>query len=1075
MKTKYVKVLTLLLVFLVQLTYAQNKMVSGTITDDSGLPLPGVNVIKKGSSSGTQSDFDGKYAVKVTPGDILHFSFVGFTNQEITISNQSIINIQMEQDTAELDEVVITSQGIKREKKAIGYAVSVVKSEQIENRPEADIARVLNGKVAGVSIVGTGGLAGSGTNFVIRGNSSINQNNQALFVVDGVPFNTASNTQGTDETGFINGTGATSSRFLDIDPNNIASLNVLKGLSATVLYGEAGRNGVILITTKNGGTQLKEKKFEATLNQSVFFSKISGLPDYQNTYGQGGDNSVNPGFVGNWGDRFDRNLTVRHPYNQQDFATIFPQFQGVNIPYQPFENNVKDFFRTGLGKSTSLNLSKSSEKASINASVGHTNEDGFVPGNNIQRLNFGLGGTMKLDNKFLITGSMNFSRTNFRTPPVAAANGTNAVSIFRRTLFVPRNLDLNGLPYQNPIDGSSVYYRTDQEHPNWLIDNSRFSQGVNRFFNSFSTIYSINDNLSLTYRFGLDTYSENQEYYINKGGVSSLQAQLGYLRTTSATNSIWDHSAILRLKAVDITEKIGLGGQVGINLRRDNYKQTGLVSTDQVVFNFIDHSNFASQTNDDPLGADLDFKTEKNVIGLYGQLQFDYEKYIYLTLAARNDWGSTVEKENQTLFYPSVNMSFVPTSAFPSLQSETLNFLKFRFGYGTSAGYPDPYLTRQTLELETAQFTPPNESAINTNSSNFIFPNADLRPELHREFELGLETNMWKNRITFDGSIYKRISKDQILNRDLDPSTGYTETFINAGEIENEGIEISLSIAPFKGNKGFQWNNQNIFTAYETTVIDLPDDIDQILYNGFSNIGNIAKEGEPLGAILGNFAIKDADGNFIINPNSGNIINSNTIGQDDKVIGDPNPDWKYTSINSFSYKGVNLSVQLEYTHGGDFYSTTIGNLLRRGVTKDTEQREGTFVIPGVLGDPATGIPLRDSSGNTIPNTIQQGANEIYFLNFVDPNDQQIFDASIFRIRELSLGYSVPQRFLENTPIGSISLSVFGQNVFFWAPNVPKYTNFDPETLSTGVGNGQGLDFQTTPNSRKFGFGMKLTF
>ena len=1057
---------------------SQEKTITGTVLDQSGIPLPGVNIVVDGTTNGTQSDFDGNYSITANVGQTLIYTYLGQRTERRQIGAQNVINIQMEEDAEALEEVVVTAQGIRREKKALGYAITTLDEDAVESRPEADIARVLSGKVAGVNVVGTGGLAGSGTNITIRGNVSITGNNQPLFVVNGIPFNTNTNAESNVTTG--NGSVSASSRFLDIDPNNIANISILKGLSATVLYGDAGRNGVVLITTKTTQSSDIEKGLEINFNQSVFVNQIANLPEYQNTYGQGGDNSVNVGFVGNWGGRFDGNFIVNHPYNQGMFASSFPEYQGVTIPYVPVKDNIKDFFRKGVGITTSINAAKSTEDASYNINFGHTDEDGFVPGNNVKRISFGLGGSMKLANNITISGSFNFTSSDFTTPPVSADNGTGNFSIFTRTLFIPRNFDLNNLPYQDPVTGASVYYRTDQENPLWLVHNSQESVLANRFFNSISTTYDINDNLALTYRVGLDTYTEKQQFYINKGGVSSLLAQNGFLKTTSGTNTIWDHSLILALKNIQLSDKLGLNGTVGFNANSERYDKFGVVSTGQVVFGFVDHNNFTTQSNTDPLGSSLDFVQTENTLGIYGQLQFDYGNSLYLTLAGRNDWSSTIEQANRSLFYPSASLAFVPTSALPDLQSDFLNFLKIRFGYGTSAGFPSPYNTRNILALGTALFTDRGGRVVNVNSSSAlqtgldVFPNPDLKAELHREFELGLEANLLQNRITLETSVFKRDSKDQILSKILDPSTGFDRTTINAGQINTKGLEIDLGITPFRNPEGFSWNSNWVFFASESEVVDLPGG-DDVFISGFGNLGNYAVEGQPLGVIKGSYALRDDEGNLLINPTTGNIFDSSAVGLDDEIIGDPNPDWKVTSINTFSYKSLSLSAQMEYTHGGDFTSNTIANLLRRGVTRDTEDREGTFVIPGFYADPSTGEVLLDNNGNKIPNVIQQGANEVYFLNYLDPSGQQMFDGSVWRLREVSLTYALPRKLLENSFIGSLSFSVLGQNLWYWAPNVPKYTNFDPEVISTGVGNGLGLDFQTTPTSKKYGFSIKATF
>ena len=1074
MRTKFSEILTLILVFVVHFTFAQEKSISGTITDDKGLPLPGVNIVVKGSSTGTQSDFDGNYSIQTAKGNILSFSYLGFKTQDITVGDSNTINIQLYADASELEEVVVTAQGISRQKKSLGYAVTTLKSDAVESRPEADIGRVLSGKISGVNVVSTGGVAGSGTNINIRGNVSITGNNQPLFVVNGIPFNSSTNAESNVTTG--NGSVSASSRFLDIDPNSITDISVLKGLSATVLYGDAGRNGVILVTTKTGSTALVNKGFEVTLNQSVFVNEIANLPDYQNSYGQGGDDKINQGFIGTWGARFDGVSTHPHHYNVARLASSFPEYQGVDVIYQPYKNNISGFLREGFGTTTSLNVSKSTEDISYNVNFGHTDEDGYVPGNNITRTNFGIGGTVKLSNKMKVNASFNFATSDFTTPPISANGGSGNFSVFQRLLFLPRSFDLNGLPFQDPITGANVFYRTDLENPRWLANNAKESIINNRFYNSINTSYDLNDHLTLSYRLGFDTYTEKQQFHVNKGGVTGLLAQRGFLRTTSGTNNVWDHSLILNIKNIALSEKIGLNGTLGFNANSQTFDKFGIVSTQQVVYGFIDHSNFDTQSNVDPLGASLDFRNKRNTLGLYGQFQFDYEDYLYLTLSGRNDWSSTIEKDNRTLFYPSTSLAFVPTSAFPSLKSSALSFLKLRFGYGTSAGFPGVYNTRATLGQTTNAFTTRDGTKVNTNSNSRFFPNANLKAELHREYELGVETRLLNNRVNLEVSVYQRDSKDQILQNTLDSSTGFNATFINAGQIETQGIEIDLGLTPIKSatDDGFNWTSNYSFSASENEVKELPGGND-IFIAGFTNQGNYAIEGEPLGVIRGSYAVRDNEGNFLIDPATGKVFESSTSGLPDRIIGDPNPDWKMTTINTFSYKGFSLSGQVEYTHGGDFSSSTIESLLRRGVTKDTEDRNGTTVVAGVLGDPQTGQPLLDSSGNKIPNQIQISTNDSYFLNVLDPAEQTIFDGSVVRLREVSLSYGLPKKFLDNTPLGSLSFTILGQNLWYWAPNVPKYTNFDPEVISTGVGNGAGLDLLTAPSSKKYGFSIKATF
>ncbi|MBT3546730.1 MAG: TonB-dependent receptor plug domain-containing protein, partial [Flavobacterium sp.] len=420
MKTKFKGVLTLLLALIVQISFAQEKTVSGTVSDNTG-SLPGVSVIIKGTSTGAETDFDGKYSIKATSGDVLVFNYLGYKTVEKTVGSANVIDVTLVEGGEVLDEIIVTAQGIKREKKALGYAVSEVKSEQLEQRSEGDIGRLLSGKASGVNIQSQSGVSGSGTSILIRGMSSFSGSNQPLFVVDGVPFSSDTNAQGN----FVDGNNG-SSRFLDIDPNNIESVNVLKGLAAATLYGTQGRNGVILITTKSGSSGRSANKQEITVSSSVFFNEIASAANYQNEYGGGFDQAFG-WFFSNWGPKFERDGpggwgsssafdsagTLAHPYSTASPVTgvpqAFPEFAGARYDWRPY-NSVGDFFRTGVVRSNNINIRSSSEDGKINYNInyGSLDDEGFTPGNTVGRNTLSIGGNAKLSNKFTVSGTMNY-------------------------------------------------------------------------------------------------------------------------------------------------------------------------------------------------------------------------------------------------------------------------------------------------------------------------------------------------------------------------------------------------------------------------------------------------------------------------------------------------------------------------------------------------------------------------------------------------------------------------------------------------------------------------------------------
>lgn len=1062
--------------------FSQGKKISGTVTDQSGLPLPGATVLVKDTTNGTSTDFDGNYSINANQGETLVISFVGYTTKEVVIGASNTIDVQLNESAEALDEVIVTAQGIKREKKALGYAVTTVGSEELEQKPEGDVARVLNGKSAGVQIVQQNGLSGSGTNIIIRGLSSFSSSNQALFIVDGVPFSTDTNSSGRqgDRNDFVNGNNG-SSRFLDLDPNSIESISVLKGLAASTLYGSEGRNGVILITTKAGtaGSNAK-KKTDITIGTSYFATDIASLPDYQNAYGNGFDQAFG-WFFSNWGPSFnkdgvagwgnspaiDANGTLPHPYSTASPATgipqAFPEFQGVRYQWKPY-NSVKDFFRTGGASSISINVKGISDDANIsyNVNYGHLDDKGFTPGNTLTRNTLGIGGQAKLDNKITVKGALNFADTKFISPPVALSQGNGATgtgsSIFGDLWFTPRSIDIQGLPYQNPITGGSVYYRQDNtiQHPLWTLNNSQTSQITDRVFGNTSINYEINKNLNITYRVGLDIYNEDNINYQNKGGINSNSGDVrlasGIYETWINKNTIWDHNISLT-GDYSLSEKIGLTFNLGGTTRREVFKQSGTASDGQQVFGVLKHFNFLNQN-------EIESFAERNIDGIYGQAELDYDNFLFLTVAGRNDWVSNFASQNRSVFYPSTSISFLPTAVFEEIKSQNgINYLKLRLGYGTSANFGDlGYPIANTLFLDTSDFQNGGVNVV-SNTTGQILGNPNLKPELLKEYEAGLEGRFFDNRINLDLSVYKRITEDLIISRPLDPATGYSSTRTNVGEIQNKGLELDLGYDIIRNdNDGFNWTANLNFNTYKSEVTDLGLDTELVVYSGFSNLGNAAIEGEPLGVIYGTRVQRDANGTPVIGSDGFYVQDS-----EDGIIGDPNPDWVTNVRNSFSYKNFTLGFQFNYTHGGDIYSSTIATLLGRGLITETIDRENTYIIPGV-----------DANGN--PNNVQINNSDYYFSNVLfGPSELQVYDASTIRLQEASLSYSLPNKHLEKTPFGSLSLTVSGSNLWYRAINTPKGAKLDPNTSGTGIGNGFGFDYLNGPSARRYGFSLKATF
>ncbi|MDE0470603.1 MAG: SusC/RagA family TonB-linked outer membrane protein, partial [Ekhidna sp.] len=904
---------------------------------------------------------------------------MGFETQEGEVGSRTTIDITMG-GALELQEIVVTAQGIQRNKEALGFAVSTLGEDAVADKTEGDVVRSLRSKASGVQITQQSGLSGSGTNIIIRGYTSFTGDNQPLFIVDGVPFNTNTNSSDGEASGgsdFANGSNNGSSRFLDLDPNNIEEISILKGLAASTLYGTQGRNGVVLVTTKSGSSSNGNRKMDISVTQSIFANEIGSLPDYQNSYGNGFD-QVFGWFFSNWGPSFSKDGLagygtdavisgdgfLPHPYSQYSnpaLRAVFPEFQrlssdadaistrgamrpGAPYPWRPYDN-VKDFFRTGMVYNSSVNARGVSEdgKSSFNLNFGYLQDEGFTPGNELERISFSVGGRTKLSNGLTINGTMNLSRTDFIAPPVSASQGNGSFdplggnpvssSVFGHVFFTPRSIDLMNLPFQNPIDGSSVYYRSgnDIQNPRWTVANAFTSQLTDRVFGTIGTSYDINDNLNVAYRLGYDLYTESNESGQNRGGVEGPLT--GQYRTFNNINAIWDHTFTLNGR-FDLSSSVGLSFNLGSQIRRNELERQGVTSTNQLVFGTFRHFNFTDQ-------APIQFSQEQNIVGFFGQTEIDLNGYLFMTLAGRNDAVSNFSEDNRSLFYPSISTAFVVSEAFPDITNNALNFLKIRAGFGTSAGFRAGYPTLSIVDANSRLFINESGNVVSGNTTGTLLGNSDLKPERQEEFELGLEARGWSNRINLDLSWYRRSSTDLIVERPLDPSTGFLSTFTNIGEVITKGLEVDLGVDILE-NTAVNWNVRSNFTRYRSEVTDLGDDTDQINTAGFTNLGNFAVEGEPLGIMLGSRILRNANGDKLVNSVGRDFEEEGTF-----KIGDPTPDFVLNVINTVKYKNFALSAVINYQQGGDVYSRTVSTLLGRGLTTDTEDRTQTFILEGV--------------------------------------------------------------------------------------------------------------------------------
>lgn len=1105
------KKLTLLLAMLlcVGVVMAQTT-VSGIISDESGEPLIGANVVVKGSTTGTITDIDGSYTVTLPEGEnTLVVSYIGYNDREIVVTGPGTMDFTLSADSELLTEVVVTGLGIKRDKKALGYSVADLSSEEISQKSEADPIRALSSKVPGVSVVGGGGSPGQSTRINIRGNSSLTGNTQPLFVVDGIPFDNQVNATGTGV--------QFSNRAYDIDPNNIESMTVLKGAAAAALYGSRATNGVVLITTKTGSKKGR-KGLEVSYNSSISFESITKLPNYQDKYTQGSNQNYNGGFIGNWGapfpeyvdelnaefhggtDRYSKVYaagypegTVPHPlvgvpYGAARFQDVFPELleedpndptarRAIPVPLTSHDF-LEDFFETGNLIENSFNFSAGDEKASLSATISRMDNTGIVPNAESSRTTLSFGGRAELENGLQVSGGVNYVNTGQASPPTTPsyyndyAGGADGASIYSRLFYLPRNFNLTDYPYENPVNGDNVFYRA-LDNPRWLVENGRFNSNVNRVFGNLALSYNILPSLSLTAKGGINTYNDAQVSTLRTGSVSDPN---GRVTNFDVENTELDFNYFATYDD-QLSDDISLRVIGGLNQNQREYESI-YIDGDGVIDNSVltlDGVTTVSAVNSGT------FKSKQRLYAVYGDVSFGFRNFLYLGVTARNDWTSTLvnpkdfEGSNNSYFYPGVSASVILSEAVSSMPS-FISYAKLRGAWTQVGNEASPYQTSTTYRLNNPFIT--TGGSIPRAALGNTLGLADLVNELTTEIEFGADLRFFLNRVGLDFTWFKRNSTNQITSTQVPASSGFTNSIINAGEIQNKGIELGLNFDIIRGD-GINWNTTVNFTRIRSLVIDAGDGT-EIVGDGFTGlINNVHREGMPYGALFGtkNARIDNDDltSPLLINKASGLPIPLPT----DEIIGDPNPDFVLGLINTISFKGLELGVLFDWKEGGDIFSSTAASLLLRGQLAGSTDREGLRVVPGVYGDPASYEPLTDENGGTIQNTTGVTSFDYHFADgfgAYGASEVNVYDATVFRLREISLGYALPTNLLEKLPFGNIRVSVSARNLWFKAPNILEDLNLDPELLPfTADSNLQGIEFGATPNTKRIGVNLSLTF
>ena len=1049
-------------------SFAQQARVTGKVSDVNNEPLPGATVLVKGTSRGTVTDVDGTYAIPASSGETLVFSFVGFETKEFAVGASSIINITLSEGVA-LNEVVVTALGVERETKALGYSVQAVDGSQFTEARETNVINSLSGRVAGVQITNSSSGIGGSTRVTIRGESSLNINaNQPLFVVDGVPISNnivGSSGRGNQETDYGNAAG-------EINPDDVASMTVLKGPAAAALYGSRAANGAILITTKSG----KGKKgLGVTVNSNTTFDTILRLPQWQDKYGQGNNgqfsfvngagSGVADGVDESWGPELDKGTLIP----QFDSPRSVPGFRGGDLnapagstitptPWVSQPNNINDFFQTGVTLSNNFALEGANEKSNIRLSWTNLDQKGIVPNTDLKRNSIALNGGINVTEKLSVNSTINYQRTNSGNRPSISYGTENLMYLW---IWYGRQVNTRSLRnYWMPgLEGIQQfnYNYNYHDNPYFNVYENTNGQAKDRIFGNIMATYKFSPKLTLMVRTGLDTYNELRD---RKRAFSTQRFPKGSYREDDLFFSEQNSDFLLTYSETTKptwSYSVAVGGNA---MRQDNrYVET--VAPQLLIPGIYNFTNTAVnlQVNQ--------FTSEKRINSLYGFGQIGYKNVLFLDVTGRNDWSSTLPVSNNSYFYPSATLSAVVSDMIT--MPKAISFLKLRGAYAEVGNDTDPYALSNVYNTAVAW------GSIQAKAESNRLSNADLKPERTASFETGIDVRFMDGRIGLDFTYFDNRTRNQIIPIELDIATGYASRIINAGQIQNKGIEVVLSGNPVRSANGFNWNFMANFTRTRGYVLELTEGLTTYTLTGRNGANIQARIGERMGNIYGaGFArVEDPASPYfgqIIHNTSGTPITSPTL----KNQGNYNPDWMLGLQNNFSYKGISLGFLFDYRHGGIVVSRTktIGStsgqlaetLLGRENGYDLTQPGNGIISEGVI---------RNADGSFTPNTIKITSrnwhNRYYERNNVEAAK---YDATFLKLREVTIGYTIPKSILGKMPIQDVKISLVARNLALWTEN----PHFDPETMAMGGGTLiPGVEDMAFPSTRNIGFNLNVKF
>lgn len=1030
---------TLTLLVLVGLLYplivsAQQKTITGTVTSPDGTPVPAASVQVAGTSTGTIADENGHFTISASQGDTLVISSLNYQSQKVVVGNDNSLTVQLASNNNQLQEMVVTALGIEKQKRSLGYSTTEVQGSDLTESRTVNLGDALSGRVAGVSVAGVATGPGGSSRVVIRGNASLGGNNQPLYVIDGIPYDNSNQGYAGQWGGVDYGDG-----LANINPDNIASIQVLKGVAASALYGYRGGNGAILITTKSGA---HAQGIGITLNNNLTFKSVVDERDYQYVYGQG-TNGIKPttqeaainSALSSWGPKIDGSQAVN--------------FLGENYAYLPAKDNFENFYQTGISNQTTLGLTGSNDKGHFRLGLSNLYLGSVIPNANMKQQSVNFNGTFHVTPKLQVTLTTDYVLENVKNRPSFGDAPRNVVAITR---YLANTFDITWMKdhLRNP-DGTELLPAATNyfENPYFIAYEYENATKRNRLTGGLTLKYNLLDWLYIQGQVTRDGYILDQKY-ITPSGVQYTMSpgNLGGQITQREINYHELNGSFMVGVNKQLSQSFSLDAHIGGNTQDDITKSYGVNAVGPFTIPYFYSVNNVSTK---PFAYTY---SHYRVNSLYGSADVGFKNYLYLTVTARNDWYSTLNVNTNNYLYPSVSASFVFSDAFqlPSW----ITFGKLRASYAGASNGTSPYQNALTYGLQSYTINGQPVGYVNNSS----IPNPNLKPVNIQEQEVGLNMQFLNSRLGIDVAFYNKTTTDDIVPVTISPTSGYPGNIINAGKLRNRGIEVLFTATPVK-TTNFNWNFSLNFAKNNSKVLNLGGQNSLVIagaiprYGTEANISNVV--GLPYGQIMGYAYKYNENGQMLIDSASGYPLRTDVIPLGSGV-------YKVTGgiKNNFSYKGFNLSFLLDGKFGANIYSQTNLVLYSFGLQKTTLQgREGGYVAKGVTGDGKSNAVNIDAQ--TYWTNMSTGPNHV--------TEEFIYDASFIKLRTLSLGYSLPENILRNTFIKGISFSLVGHNLLTLMKHTP---NIDPESSLNNT-NGQGLELAGYPAIRSMGFNLNVKF